>query len=94
MYDYKIFPKFNYTDFHFKVLYHDWVNIIYPFFERKFSSYLRQYIILKYQPSTTYFNKLENAIISVMVDNGDDDCFVNLYSELNDIYPEEIIKVI
>ena len=86
----KFSPKFNYTDFYFKVLYHDWVNFIYPFFEMKFSSYLRQYIILKYQPSTTYFNKLENAIISVMVDNGDDDCYVNLYSDINDIYPEDI----
>ena len=85
----KFSPNINYTNFYFKVLYHDWIYIFSSFYDRSFNSLNRQYIIIKYQ-SSIYFNKLENAIISVMVDNGDDDCYVNLYSELNDIYLEDI----
>ena len=85
----KIFPKINYNNFYFKVIFNDWTNI--NSFENFYFYYYynKKYAIFKYQ-SSNYFNKFENGIISVIVTNGDDNIYVNLYSEINDIHLENI----
>ena len=62
---------------------------IYSYSEKDFYYSSKRYIILKYEVSN-YFNELDNSIISVMIENGDDDCYVSLYSEINDIYLEDL----
>jgi len=82
------FPKINYTNFYFKVIYHDWLPIT-SFKEQDLKISQKQYIILKYD-SSIYFKEENNSLISVMIDNGTDDFYVGLYSKINDIYPEEM----
>ena len=84
----KIFPKINYTNFYLKANFHDY-SYIKSFEEMDFTNVNKQYIILNYQ-SSTYFNNTENSIISVMIVNGDDDCYINIFPEINDIYPEDL----
>jgi len=84
----KVFPKINFTNFYFKVIYHNWF-IIRSFDEEELKISNNQYIILKYD-SSIYFKEEKNSIISVMINNGTDDFFVGLYSEINDIYPENV----
>ena len=84
----KVFPKINFTNFYFKVIYHNWF-VITSFEEKNLKISKRQYIILKYD-SSIYFNKEKNSIISVIIDNGTDDFYVGLYSKINDIYPEDM----
>ena len=84
----KLLTEINYNDFYFKVIYHDWSNI-YSFGEKDLKNSDKQYIILKFQSSILY-NEDKNSIISVMIDNGNEDFYIGLYSDINDIYPEEI----
>ena len=84
----KIFPKNNCTNFYFKVIYHNWFNIN-SFEEKDLKISNKQYIILKYN-SSNYFNEDKNSFISVMIDNGTEDFYVGLFSEINDIYPENL----
>ena len=80
----KVFPKINFTNFYFKVIYHNWF-VIRSFDEKELKISNKQYIILKYD-SSIYFKEEKNSIISVMINNGTDYFYVGLYSEINDIY--------
>ena len=83
----KIYPKANINNFYFKTIYHNFEYI------KSFHDFIfinsGNYYVLKYNDTYNY-NKSNNGIISIVLTNGDDDCYINIYSEINDIYIEDI----